>query len=169
MAPTVVWIPGVCHVPAHFDGVSKILAARGIDSTAIALPTVGAEATTVPPGVDAKAVRSELEKLVNGEGRELVVVGHSYGGNVLSQVVRGLERSKRAKEGKQGGIVRAVWMTAFVLKEGDSNLAILQREGDVLPDWVAFEVSVDPMHLDRSKQARKCCDRKNGEKRRRIA
>lgn len=49
------------------------------------------------------------------EGRDLVVVGHSYGGVVTSCAVERLSKDARVKEGKTGGVIKVVYISAFAL------------------------------------------------------
>lgn len=65
------------------------------------------------------------------------MVAHSYGGLVASGVVQGLEGPVRRKEGKQGGVVMIVYMTAFVVNEGQSLIDVCG--GEILP-WIKFDV-----------------------------
>ena len=69
---------------------------------------------------DANIVRSEIVKLVEDEGKEVVVVMHSYGGVVGSQACEGLGRVQRQQKGLAGGVIRLYYMCAFVLPAGQS-------------------------------------------------
>jgi pimeloyl-ACP methyl ester carboxylesterase len=71
------------------------------------------------------------------EGRDLVVVGHSYGGVVTSCAVEGLSKDARSKEGKTGGVIKVIYISAFALDKGQSMLGMLG--GNYLP-WMKIEV-----------------------------
>ena len=64
------------------------------------------------------------------EGKEVIVVGHSYSGVLVCQAVRGLERSLRKSDGKAGGVVWVVFVAAFVVPE---EVGILQCMNENLP------------------------------------
>ena len=68
---------------------------------------------------DAASIHAELEKLAD-EGKEIVVIGHSYGGIPVSEAQKGLSLEERRKEGKKGGVVRLGYLTAFVPPVGIS-------------------------------------------------
>lgn len=79
-----------------------------------------------------------LEPLID-EGKEVVLIGHSSGGISMSAVAEGRDLASRTKAGKQGGIVRLIFLAAFVLPSGQSLLGMLG--GQPLP-WMIVEVSI---------------------------
>lgn len=83
-------------------------------------------------------MHDEIARL-SDDGKEVVVVAHSYGGMVGAGAVKGLERIARHKAGKSGGVIMLVYMTAFVAKAGTSLLDMLG--GKWLP-WMKIDVSV---------------------------
>lgn len=79
-----------------------------------------------------------LEKLVEGDGKEVTLALHSYGGVPGCQTVSGLERSKRKLEGKPGGIVHVLFIAALLVEQGHGMAAAL--EGGKAPSWAVFKV-----------------------------
>ncbi|TDZ26195.1 hypothetical protein Cob_v001372 [Colletotrichum orbiculare MAFF 240422] len=133
--PTFVLAPGAWHKASCFAPVEKLLAAKGYDVEAVEYPSVGAEPPTKGLAEDAAAVRAALERLT-AEEKEIVLVVHSYGGLVGANAVRGLGFKERAKEGKKGGVILYVYLTAFVVPAGKSVKEMLG--GQFLP-WMKFE------------------------------
>lgn len=135
--PTIVFIPGAWHSPDSFQLARDALQARGWETEAVAFPTVGAEPPTKGVPDDAAAVRKVLEALAE-QGKQIVLVVHSYGGVVGAQAVRGLGYKQRQKEGKVGGIITYLYLSAFVVPVGQSLLKMLG--GNWLP-WMRVEVN----------------------------
>ena len=135
--PTIVFIPGAWHSPDSFQLARDALQARGWETEAVAFPTVGAEPPTKGVPDDAAAVRKVLETLAE-QGKQIVLVVHSYGGVVGAQAVRGLGYKQRQKEGKTGGIITYLYLSAFVVPTGQSLLKMLG--GNWLP-WMRVEVN----------------------------
>ncbi|RFN44926.1 hypothetical protein FIE12Z_10821 [Fusarium flagelliforme] len=133
--PTIVFIPGAWHSPDSFQLARDALQARGWETEAVAFPTVGAEPPTKGVPDDAAAVRKVLEGLAE-QGKQIVLVVHSYGGVVGAQAVRGLGYKQRQKEGKKGGIITYLYLSAFVVPIGQSLLKMLG--GNWLP-WMRVE------------------------------
>ncbi|KAI1130614.1 Alpha/Beta hydrolase protein [Nemania abortiva] len=120
--PTVLFCPGGFHLPWVFDSVRGILSSRGFPTEATALLTVGATDRTIGMHDDAKNLRSVIEKMAE-DGKEIILVGHSYGGLVASNAVEGLGVKQRAAEGKQGGILVIIYLSATVIPAGANLLA----------------------------------------------
>lgn len=82
-------------------------------------------------------MRNILEPLVD-QGKEVVLLCHSSGGVVGSNSIEGLDVASRKAAGKSGGVVRVVFLAAFMLPKGQSLLGLLG--GNPLP-WMKVEVS----------------------------
>lgn len=67
---------------------------------------------------DEAAIRSVLQKLIVEEEKDVVMVMHSAGGFLGSAATEGLDRKKREKEGKKGGVVRFVFLCAGIAEKG---------------------------------------------------
>ena len=82
--PTVLIVHGAFHLPQHFVHLASLLQQAGCRVEVPALPSVGIEQD---PGnaleLDARSLCEKLGKLVVEEKRDVVVLMHSYGGQVL--------------------------------------------------------------------------------------
>jgi pimeloyl-ACP methyl ester carboxylesterase len=117
--PTVLFVHGAWHTPNHFAPVRRVFEEAGFPTSCPRLPSVG---NAPPIGLmeDAQCIRDELVRLIEGEERDIVVVAHSYGGVVATQAVEQRFAKKTCeKEGKKGGVVRIVYMCAFLMNVGE--------------------------------------------------
>jgi len=136
--PTVVIVPGAWQKPVVWDGFRATLDKAGYESTHVALPTTGGVETPLAGlAEDVAAVRDVLKPLV-GQGKDVVILCHSSGGVVSSNAVEGFDSASRKAEGEAGGVVRVVFLAAFMLPKGQSLLGMLG--GNPLP-WMVVEVS----------------------------
>lgn len=135
--PTIVFAPGAWHTPDCFDVVRAQLREQGWPTEAVAYPSVGAEPATRGLDDDAAALRAALETLVQDHGRTVVLVVHSYGGCVGANAVAGLGRRERAAKGLAGGVALFVYLSAFVVPEGQSLFSMLG--GQWMP-WMNMSV-----------------------------
>ncbi|KAF7361660.1 AB hydrolase-1 domain-containing protein [Mycena venus] len=140
--PTFVFVPGVLHTPAHFQILVDSLHTKGYPAERISNPTVGALASTAPPGADAVNVRRVLEELVNDQQKDVVLVCHSYGGIPGSQSVVGLEGSARAKAGQKGGIIKVIFLTAIVPREGENLVETLSGAEIPAGEWMEMNPTI---------------------------
>lgn len=135
--PTIVLVPGAWCTPIVYDALRATLTSRDLPSTAIAHPSIGAEPPSKTLTDDVAHLRSELVSMIN-KGKDIILVLHSYGGVVGSGAVEGLGKAERAQQGKQGGVVMVVYMSAFAIPKGKSLLDMLG--GRFLP-FMKAEVS----------------------------
>ncbi|KAJ5885214.1 hypothetical protein N7495_009724 [Penicillium taxi] len=121
-SPTFVFSTGAWITSEFFDEIRSKLIALGFPTECKSHPSIGAEPPTKTLADDAASQRELLTQLAD-EGRELIVVAHSYGGVVASSSVEGLDKATREKEGKTGGVVKVVYMGSFALDKGKSLLS----------------------------------------------
>ncbi|KAI1262792.1 Alpha/beta hydrolase fold-1 [Xylariaceae sp. FL1019] len=142
--PTILFVCGAWHEPWCFDLVRQSLADRGFESEAPALPTVGTRDPNLGLQDDAQAIRTDLEKLID-DGKEVILVAHSYGGIVASNSVEGLNVKTRASQGLKGGVSMIVFLCAFTIPAGATVRSSLG--GNLLP-WYDTSKACDT-HLMR--------------------
>ena len=113
---TVLLVHGAWHGAWCWDEVAERLRSDGTPVVAVDLPSVASGGDMYD---DALAVRDAIAA-IDGE---TVVVGHSYGGIVITEGAAGAQ-----------GVRHLVYLTAFMLDEGGSLLATI---GGALPPWIA--------------------------------
>ncbi|WP_405871057.1 alpha/beta hydrolase [Streptomyces zaomyceticus] len=104
--PTIVLEHGAFADASSWDGVVERLQRAGYPVVAAANPLRG-------PAVDAAYLRSVVEH-IDGP---VVLVGHSYGGTVISQAATGLEEKVKA----------LVYIAAFLPDTGESSLGLTNK------------------------------------------
>lgn len=91
--PTLVFVPGSWHKPICYDKIIKLLeASHKLRCVPVTLPsTAGDPAATFKDDLDAarEAIAAEVM-----QGRDVVVIAHSYGGLVGNSAVKGFTRPK---------------------------------------------------------------------------
>jgi pimeloyl-ACP methyl ester carboxylesterase len=104
-------VHGAWHGPWCWDRVVPPLTERGVETISLDLPSMDVNAGYVTTRHDdAKALRAELDALV----RPAVVVGHSYGGMVITE---GAADHRMVK--------RLVYLAAFMPDAGESENGLL--------------------------------------------
>lgn len=107
---TVVLVHGAFHGAWCWDRVVPLLASRGVPAVAIDLPGHGAD--DAPPG-DLYEHADALRALLEGLEGPVVVVGHSYGGAVISDGAAGVPQ-----------VAHLVYLAAIVADEGETLTTI---------------------------------------------
>jgi pimeloyl-ACP methyl ester carboxylesterase len=121
----VVLVHGAWHGAWCWARVVDDLDALGVSAVAVELPLRGFAG-------DAATARAAIE----AAGPGVVVVGHSYGGMVVSEAAADVP-----------GIGRVVYLTAFMLEQGETEGPIMARyESPILTNLVAVDggIVVDP-------------------------
>ncbi|KAL4923822.1 alpha/beta hydrolase [Aspergillus undulatus] len=83
-SPIILFSISAWIAPSTFGTVREILKEKGIQSETPANPSIGAEPPSKTFENDIGSLRTVLARLVEIEGRDIVVVAHSYGGAVAS-------------------------------------------------------------------------------------
>ncbi|PLB47688.1 alpha/beta-hydrolase [Aspergillus steynii IBT 23096] len=116
-SPIVVIAPGAWNRGSAYDDFGDILKKRGIRSMAVDHVSNGAEPPNKGLTEDSNRFRELVCHLVD-QGEKLVLLGHSYGGMVISAAATGLGFQERQKAGKPGGVICLVYVAAFVAERG---------------------------------------------------
>lgn len=120
--PTIIFILGAWHVPAHLEPLATRLRNAGYISVHIpSLPSIGTRpALTDALGADSAVIREILNHAIDSAGEDVVLVAHSYGGVPCCEAAAGYSKAERQAWGLRGGVIRLVFIAAAVLEVGDS-------------------------------------------------
>ena len=134
--PAIVFVPGAWHTSAGFQKVIDILSSHhGYECIGLHLPSVGGNPVVKDMEPDKTMIRNTVTKLVE-DGKDVVMVSHSYGGLPTNSSLEGLSKTERTKAGRKGGVISTSMISAFLLDAGMSLLG-----GKESPDWQTQEVS----------------------------
>jgi pimeloyl-ACP methyl ester carboxylesterase len=156
---------GNYHTPAPYCPLISALQAKGIEAYCPQLPTsdlsmlnvgedisnpdydLGPPAAGYPQGEeDVDAVLQVLQPLVEEQGKNVLLIGHSYGGWVATEAARPELQARKRKEqgeGLVGGIIGILYVGAFIIPVGESVHTFFQpKDGSfVQPHFMRFHVS----------------------------
>jgi len=127
--PTIVLVPGGWHYPQCYDLLVDCLHKHDYETKAVKLKSVIAaeERRVESRQEDVDAVREVIQPLIE-QGKEIILLGHSYAGIVISEAASGLGKIN----GETGGIVHLIYCCAFLVDEGESIIAMRQNP-DLIP------------------------------------
>ena len=133
--PTIVLIPGAWFHPSTYDQFISILQRLSYPIVYASYPSLNpSDPATADAAHDTEAVlQNFLLPLVENEGKDVVILMHSYGGVPGSSAARGLAKAQRSKKAKKGGVVGLIYFSGFVLPDGAS---VADGQGGQLPAWV---------------------------------
>lgn len=134
--PTILLIPGAWLPASAFEDVATILRAQGYPVHTMSLLSVGGPTSTTVADDEEDIRQRYLNQLIT-EGKEVIIVMHSYSGIPGTESVKGLARKDLAAQGKKGGVIGLIYMTSFLIAAGESVASIL---GEYMDIAMSFEV-----------------------------
>lgn len=141
--PVLILVPGSFSLPAFYSTIIDATVAKGYEIHALNLVTVGKKPGALPTVADDAAHINKTVTKYADDGRDVVLICHSYGGVPTTESIKGVSKTEREKEGKKGGVVRVAYITALVPAVGSSGGALMASastpapEGLMLPDAVS--------------------------------
>ncbi|KAF3033744.1 hypothetical protein E8E12_002963 [Didymella heteroderae] len=140
--PTILFVPGAWHKAACYKPVIQKLNAQGYETATADLASVGPVPGLQTWADDVSNIQKQIAALADA-GKRIVVVAHSYGSLPAGEAIKGFLARERDAEGKKGGVVRFVYISAFVLPPQTSLMDALG--GNDLP-W--FQVSESKLEVE---------------------
>lgn len=125
--PTILLVQGSFQIPQVYEKLVKGLKDQGYPTIHPQLPSCSDVDNPNFPQVslidDVLAIRSELTRRIEYEGKTVVVVMHSYGGLVGSEAAtEELSYASRQSKGLPGGVLHLFFYAAFLLDKDQSVL-----------------------------------------------
>lgn len=139
---SIVIIPGSFSKYGAYDPLLTLIRAQGYTALAVQLPSTQKRHPLPPASLqdDAAHVRGVVEALLaEGDGREVLVVAHSYGGSVATEALSGLGVGQGGR-GK-GGVRRLLFLSASAPRVGESQVQAMRLAEGFLPGEVVSRCS----------------------------
>ncbi|KAJ0114846.1 hypothetical protein J7T55_004588 [Diaporthe amygdali] len=130
--PVLLLAHGSWHPPHLYDSLKEALASRDYTLVVPALPSMGANATGIGWEADTKTLLDYAEPLFK-QGKEVLLVAHSYGGLPACVATRENSIAERARRGLSGGFRHVIFLCAFAIPA--AGMSIL----DTLPNRQWFD------------------------------
>ncbi|RAK95488.1 esterase/lipase family protein [Aspergillus ibericus CBS 121593] len=133
--PLIVIVPGAFGTPDGFNKLLPYLTEAGYTTHPGAYPSCNpSDPTNVSSAQDIAFLRdSVLLPLLNDQGKDVVVLAHSYGGVVAGGAANGLAKGTRQAHGHSTGIVGLIYVAGNITLEGE---ALLTAVGGVYPPFI---------------------------------
>ncbi|KAI0892637.1 alpha/beta-hydrolase [Annulohypoxylon nitens] len=114
--PVFVLLHGAWHSPQCWNSLISELEKAEYRAVAPALPSTGSTPPTPDWSEDLEIIRKTVTDLV--QEHDVVVVAHSFSGMTAGTALEGLDKETTASRGFKGGVVRLIYITAFLVPEG---------------------------------------------------
>lgn len=107
---------GAWHSPRCWNRLITALNKAGYSVVAPALPSCGSNPPTPDWSKDVETIRKTVSGLV--QEQDVIMVMHSFSGMIGGTALEGLEKQTCALKGLKGGVVRLIYIVAFLVPEG---------------------------------------------------
>ncbi|RSL85332.1 hypothetical protein CEP52_016177 [Fusarium oligoseptatum] len=131
--PVLLFVTGAWHPPKCYEGLQSALIDLGYECVIPKMPTIGADSHGVTWEAD-KAKILETSEQYFAEGREVVLIAHSYGGIPATAATEGQGTSERAEKGLKGGFHSIIFIAAFAIPVKGWDL--ITTFGGAYPAWL---------------------------------
>lgn len=140
MKPTILLIHGSMHDTSTWDLIIPKLEALSYPSSAIQLPTSNPSKPNLTPYDDAAAIHEVMIQLLD-DGKEVVIIAHSYGAVPSLLAIEGHEIVARKEKGLEGGVKSFMAVSSVLISEKGKTCA--ETHYDAASDWgdLDFEVT----------------------------
>ncbi|KAK5791729.1 hypothetical protein VI817_007038 [Penicillium citrinum] len=134
--PVFLLTPGSFALPTPYIRVAEALRGQGYDAQVIDLLSVG-DGSLQPPATmedDTEHMRKAIFSIIDGPNpKNVILAPHSYSGIPTTCAAKGLDKKTRKAEGKSTAVTGIIYLTSFILSEGESLRSIM-AEFDALPE-----------------------------------
>ncbi|KAI0126275.1 Alpha/beta hydrolase fold-1 [Xylariales sp. AK1849] len=120
--PAILIVHGAFHPPACYDPLTTKLQAAGFEVVVPRLPSIGEGVFGVTLDEDVALVRQSATLLFESR-KEVILVGHSYGGFLATVVAKDYSVEERAAKGQQGGFRGIVYLAGTLTDKGKDTTA----------------------------------------------
>ncbi|KAG9239359.1 hypothetical protein BJ875DRAFT_501418 [Amylocarpus encephaloides] len=115
--PIFVCVPGASHPAIIYDPIKASLALHGYTAIPVQLPSIGGIVPNYDFTEDVVVIRHIISRCIES-GLDVIVVLHGWSGVVGGEALQGLGKAERTRRGLRGGVVRIVFIMAWIVKEG---------------------------------------------------
>ncbi|KAI1076813.1 alpha/beta-hydrolase [Whalleya microplaca] len=146
--PVFVLLHGAWHSPRCWNNVVAALDKAGYSTVVPALPSSGSTPPTPDWSEDVETIRKTVLDLVLEN--DVVVVMHSFSGTTGGTALEGLDKPKCASMGLRGGVIRLVYIAAFIVPAGFQHSPHGTRDNmvpEMRTNFDAGVITVAPEHL----------------------
>ncbi|KAI0378152.1 Alpha/Beta hydrolase protein [Hypomontagnella monticulosa] len=133
--PTVLIVPGAFLALACYESLISYLREAGFPTRIAPHPSSNhPDPAAATCQEDAASLRDNvLLPLVEKDGKDVVVVAHSYGAIAASGVAKGLDKQTCRARGHADGVVGLISVSGQIPLEGESALSI---SNNIFPPWI---------------------------------
>ena len=118
--PTILLIPGGWHPASSYSSIASRLSSLCYPIVILQNPSLNSSSRGLAD--DVSCVRSALQTLIDAEGKDVIVISHSYGGLPAIVGMTGYGKCNQSGSREKGGVVGTLFMAASIVPAGISQI-----------------------------------------------
>ncbi|RAK73203.1 alpha/beta hydrolase [Aspergillus fijiensis CBS 313.89] len=136
--PVIVIVPGAYGTPEGFEKLQPYLSQAGYATHPESYPSCNpSDPANVSSAQDSAFLRDNvLLPLLDEQGKDVVIIAHSYGGVVAGGAARGLAKGTRRAQGQATGVIGLIYVVGNIALEGES---LLTAVGGAYPPFITAD------------------------------
>ncbi|KAI2884114.1 hypothetical protein CBS76997_8124 [Aspergillus niger] len=136
--PIIVIVPGAFGTPQGFERLLPHLTEAGYATHPGSYPSCNpSDPANVSSPQDIAHLRDNvLLPLLNEEGKDVVIIAHSYGGVVAGGAARGLAKGTRTAQGQSTGVIGLIYVVGNITLDGES---LFNAVGGAYPPFIKVD------------------------------
>ena len=136
--PVIVIVPGAFGTPQGFEKLLPYLTKAGYTTHPGSYPSCNpSDPAKVSSSQDIAFLRDHvLLPLLNEQGKDVVIIAHSYGGVVAGGAAKELAKGTRRAQGRSTGVIGLIYVVGNITLEGES---LLTAVGGAYPPFIKVD------------------------------
>ncbi|KAJ6093084.1 hypothetical protein N7486_008373 [Penicillium sp. IBT 16267x] len=138
--PTIALVAGAWQNHESYEPLRQALSNLGYESVCRSPPSTSLPHGDTDLAADSAFIHDEVLRPLVEEGKEVIVVMHSFAGVYGGGAVKGLSKTERSQSGHGGGVIALVYVAAACIPTGVTALQAMGIGEELLP-WVVLDKS----------------------------
>lgn len=141
--PTILLVPGAFGTPASYGPLLPYLKEAGFATHPGPYPSSNpADPSTATCANDIASLRDNVLRPLIDEGKDVVVLAHSFGAIVAGGAAKDLDKKTRESQGQAGGVVGLIYVAGNITLDNES---LAEASGGNSPPFIKID-KVRPNH-----------------------
>lgn len=135
--PTLVLVPGAFGTPAGYDKLLPHFEQAGLTTIPGPYPSCDpVDPASATASKDIESLRQSVLLPLIEQGKDVVILAHSYGGVVAGGAAKSLDKPTRKSQGYAAGVVGLIYVAGNITLENES---LLEAVGGAYPPFIKLD------------------------------
>lgn len=135
--PTLVLVPGAFGTPASYDKLLPYFEQAGLPTVAGPYPSCNPDdPSSATASKDIEYLHESVLLPLLEQGKDVIILAHSYGGVVAGGAAKGLDKPTRNSQGHAAGVTGLIYVAGNITLENES---LAEAVGGAYPPFIKLD------------------------------